>query len=103
MRTAALKDTGAIQRFYEGYAQREVDRLDRQPVEYYVTTRYLTEHLPSHGSVLENGDETDSLPSEDVFRSYYSMPEELYDVSSQPSYLSSSAHILYIGEKDRDC
>lgn len=98
-----MKDVDAIQQFYEGYGQRVVDRLDRHPVEYYVTMRYLTQHLPIGGSILENGDETDPLPSEDVFRGYYAMPEQLYEISSQPSYLRNSAHILYIGEKDRDC
>ena len=48
-------DVADIQRHYVGYAEEEEGRLDRHPIEFRITMRYLEMHLPPGGRILEVG------------------------------------------------
>jgi S-adenosylmethionine-dependent methyltransferase len=48
-------DVADIQRHYVGYAEAEEDRLSRHPIEFTITRRYLEQHLPPDGHILEVG------------------------------------------------
>ena len=54
-RGVSMKDRKAIATYYDQDPQREVTRLDRHPVEFEITMRFLLEHLPAEGHVLEVG------------------------------------------------
>ena len=55
MKTKALDDVSDIQRHYDSDPSREADRLDRHPIEFEVTMRYLRTFLPPDGTILEIG------------------------------------------------
>jgi S-adenosylmethionine-dependent methyltransferase len=44
-----------IQAFYDGYADKEIDRLERHQLEHDITWRYLDKYLPARGKILEIG------------------------------------------------
>lgn len=50
-----MNDADVITTYYDNDAQREVTRLDRHPIEFEITMRFLREHLPSEGHILEVG------------------------------------------------
>jgi S-adenosylmethionine-dependent methyltransferase len=48
-------DVSDIRKHYVGYADQEVGRLDRHPIEFNITMRHLRQHLPPSGRILEVG------------------------------------------------
>jgi S-adenosylmethionine-dependent methyltransferase len=50
-----MDDLRDITSYYNNDPQREDSRLDRHPLEYELTWRYLTQYLPSQGHILEIG------------------------------------------------
>ena len=55
MNTKGLDDLSDIQRHYDADPSLEADRLDRHPIEFEVTMRYLRTYLPPGGAILEIG------------------------------------------------
>lgn len=51
----AMDDISDIKRLYDSDPFREETRLDRHPIEFDITWRYLTRHLPPTGHILEIG------------------------------------------------
>ena len=55
MKPTHLDDVSDIQRHYDSDPSLEADRLDRHPIEFEITMRYLRQYLPPGGAVLEIG------------------------------------------------
>lgn len=63
-------DVSDIAAFYNNELETEHSRLERHQLEYDLTWRYLTEYLPSHGSILEVGAATGRYTLELARRGY---------------------------------
>ena len=63
-------DISDISTYYNSDPEREHFRLERHQLEYDLTWRYLDQHLPSHGSILEIGAATGRYTHELAKRGY---------------------------------
>jgi SAM-dependent methyltransferase len=81
-RPTLIDDVSDIAAFYNNDPEKEHFRLEKHPLEYELTWRYLDQYLPARGSILEIGAATGRYTLELARRGYTVMAVDLSEAES---------------------